>query len=160
MSEMKQITDMEPGDASNVFAHVEEKQQLDPPSTSVDDDIIKRTIPENNLTTNPASSAEKTLQETDRSVLESKEEGAVLMNNVKPDIPQNHKELEQQDRSGESVRFSDELNKEYYSTSLNNDENNNPFISGIKLWQAYNEIWINTYNEYMKSWRGMFKTIC
>ena len=57
------------------------------------------------------------------------------MNNVKPDIPQNHKELEQQDRSCESVRFSDELNKEYYSTSLNNDENNNPFISGIKLWQ-------------------------
>ena len=59
MSEMKQITDMEPGDASNVFAHVEEKQQSIPLSTSVDDDIIKRTIPENNLTTNPASKRRK-----------------------------------------------------------------------------------------------------
>jgi hypothetical protein len=159
MSEMKQIADMEPDEASKVFSHVEEKQQLDP-LTTVDDNTIKGAIPANNPTTNPANSTEKTLQEIDRSVLESKEEGSVLTKDVKPDVPQYHKELEQQDRSGESVRFNDELNKEYHSTSLtNNDENNNPFISGIKLWQAYNEIWINTYNKYMKTWRSMFKTV-
>ena len=94
---------------------MEEKQQIDPQATSVDDDIIKRAIPENNLTTNPASNTEKTLQESDRSVMESKEEGTVLMKDVKPDIPQDNKESEQQDRSGESVRFNDELNKEYHS---------------------------------------------
>ena len=69
--------------------------------------------------------------------MESKEEDVVLMQDVKPDIPQKHKESEKQDQLDESVRFSDELNKEYYSNSLNNDKNNNPFISGIKLWQAY-----------------------
>jgi|SoiMethySBSTD1v2_1073268.scaffolds.fasta_scaffold1000641_2 hypothetical protein len=69
--------------------------------------------------------------------MESKEEGTALMKDVKPDIPQDNKESEQQDRSDESVRFNDELNKEYHSTSLNNDENNNSFISGIKLWQSY-----------------------
>ena len=157
MSEMKQVADMGPDEATKIFSHVEEKQQLDPLTTSVDDDTNKRAIPENNLTTNPASSAEKTLQERDRSGMKSKEEDVVLMQDVKPDIPQDHKELEQHDRSGESVRFSDEPNKEYHSTSLNNDENNNPFISGIKLWQAYNEIW---FNEYMKTWKSMFKTNC
>jgi hypothetical protein len=151
---------MGPDEASKVFSHVEEKQQIDPQATSVDDDIIKRAIPENNLTTNPASNTEKTLQESDRSVMGSKEEGTVLMKDVKPDIPQDNKESEQQDRSGESVRFNDELNQEYHSTSLNNDENNNPFISGIKLWQSYNEIWFNAYSQYMKTWRSMFKTIC
>jgi ABC-type uncharacterized transport system permease subunit len=79
---------------------------------------------------------------------------------VKPDIHQNHNESERLDQSDESVRFSDELNKEYHhSTSLNKNDNNNPFISGIKLWQAYSEIWFNAYNEYMKTWRSMFKMI-
>jgi|SoiMethySBSTD1v2_1073268.scaffolds.fasta_scaffold1000641_3 hypothetical protein len=62
MLEMKQIADMGPDEASKVFSHVEEKQQIDPQATSVDDDIIKRAIPKNNLTTNPASNTEKTLQ--------------------------------------------------------------------------------------------------
>jgi hypothetical protein len=156
MSETKQIADMEPGKAKQVFSHVEEKQQPEPLTTSIDD-TIKRAIPENNLTTNLASSKEETLQERDRAMMESKE---VLMKYVKPDIPLDHNELKHQERSGQSVRFSDELNKGYHSTSLNNSENNNPFISGIKLWQAYNKIWINTYNEYMKSWRSTVKIIC
>ena len=40
--------------------------------------------------------------------MESKEEDAVSKHDVKPDIPQVHKELEKQDHSGESVRFNDE----------------------------------------------------
>jgi len=159
MSETKQIADMGPDEASKVFLHVEEKQQLDHSTTSADD-AINRAISENNPTTNPASRTENTLQEIDHSEIESKEEDAVLMKDVKPDIPQDHKKLEQQDRSGESVRFNNQLNTLYHSTSLNDDENNNHFISGIKIWQAYNEIWFNTYNEYMKTCKGMFKTIC
>jgi hypothetical protein len=77
------------------------------------------------------------------------------MKDVKPDVPQDYKDLKQQDSSDESVRFSEESNKEYYYPPLNNDENNNPFISEIKLWQAYNEIWFNAYNGYMKTWRNM-----
>ena len=160
MSEMKQIADMGPDEASKVFSHVEEKQQLDPSTTSIDDDVAKKAVPENNQNMNPASNAEPALQERDRSGKESKEEDLVLMQDVKPDIPQNYKKSEKQDQLGESVRFNDELNKEYHSTSLNNDENDNPFISGLKLWQAYNEIWFNAYNEYVKTWKGMFKTIC
>jgi hypothetical protein len=82
------------------------------------------------------------------------------MQDVKPDIHQNHDESKKQNQLVESVRFSDELNKEYHhSTTLNNDDNNNPFISGIKLWQVYSEIWINAYNEYMKTWRSMCKRV-
>ena len=77
-----------------------------------------------------------------------------------PDIPLVHKESEKQDQLDESVRFNDELNKEYRSNSLNYDKNNNPFISGIKLWQAYNELWNKTYSEYMETWKSMFKTNC
>jgi hypothetical protein len=142
---MKKEADMGPDEASKVFSHLEEKRPLDPLTTGVNDDSIIRSILENNLSTNPVSSAEKTLQEIDRSMRESKEEDAVLMKDVKSEVTQDHKELEQHDRSDESVRFSDKLNKEYHATSFNNDENNNPLISGIKLWQAYNEIWFNTY---------------
>ena len=77
---------------------------------------------------------------------------------VKPDTPQVHKESEKQDNLGESVRFHDNENKESHSNSLNNDKNNNPFISGIKLWQAYSVTWINAYNEFMKAWMGMIKS--
>ena len=51
------------------------------------------------------------------------------------------------------------VNKESHSNSLNNDDNN-PFISVIKVWQAYNVVWINACNEFMKAWKGMFKTTC
>ena len=159
MSEMKKVADMGPDEASKVFSHVEGKQQLDPLTTSVDD-TIKRAVPENNLITNPVSSADKTLQERDRSAMESKDEDAVLMKDVNPEIHEDYKESKKQDQLAESVRFSDELNKDYRSSSLNNDKNNNPFISGIKLWQAYSVIWFNAYNEYMKTRRSIFKTIC
>jgi len=159
MSEMKQVADMGPDEASKVFSDVEEKQQLDPSTTSIDGDTAKKSVPENNLNMNPASNAEPTLQERDKSGMESKGEDVVLMQDVKPYIPQDYKKSEKQNQLRESVRFNDELSKEYRSTSLNNDENNNPFISGIKLWQAYNEIWFNAYSEYMKTWKNTFKSI-
>ena len=158
MSEMKQVADMGPGDTSKVFSRVEEKRQLDPLTTSADD-TVRKAVAENNLNIIPAK-ANPTLQEIDRGEMESKEEDVVLMQDVKPDIPLVHKESEKQDQLDESVRFNDELNKEYRSNSLNNDKNNNPFISGIKLWQAYNELWNKAYSEYMKTWKSMFKTNC
>ena len=51
MSEMKQVADMGPDDTSKVFSHVEEKQQLDPLTTSADD-TIKKAVAEKNLNTN------------------------------------------------------------------------------------------------------------
>jgi hypothetical protein len=158
MSEMKEVADMGPVNTSKVFSHVEEKQQLDPSTISINDSI-KKAIPENSPNTNPAMT-NPTLEERDRNAMESKEEDLVPKQDVKPDTPEVHKESEKLDQLGESVRFHDNENKESHSNSLNNDKNNNPFISGIKLWQAYNEVWINAYSEYMKAWRSMFKTIC
>ncbi len=158
MSEKKESADMTPDNRSKVFSRVEEKQQLDPSTISVNESV-KKAIPENNPNTNPAM-ANPTLEERDRNAMESKEEDLVPKQDVKPDIPLVHKESEKQDQLDESVRFNDELNKEYRSNSLNNNKNNNPFISGIKLWQAYNELWNKAYSEYMKTWKSMFKTNC
>ncbi|MGA9842578.1 MAG: hypothetical protein WBQ25_09715, partial [Nitrososphaeraceae archaeon] len=141
MSEMKEVADMGPVNTSKVFSHVEEKQQLDPSTISINDSV-KKTDLENSPNTNPdptrlSSTADPTLEERDRNGMEPKEEDVVSNQDVKPDITQVHKESEKQDNLGESVRFHDNENKESHSNSLNNDKNNNPFISGIKLWQAY-----------------------
>ena len=58
MSEMKKVAEMRPDEASKVFSHLEEKQQLDP-STSNINDSIKKTDP------SPAV-AEPTLRETEQ----------------------------------------------------------------------------------------------
>ncbi len=100
MSEMKKVADMGPDETNKVFSHVEEKQQPDASTTSVDDDAAKKSVTENNLNLNLASNTEPTLQERDRSEIESKEEDVVLMQNVKPDISQDYKESEKQ----ESIR--------------------------------------------------------
>ena len=156
MSEMKEVADMKPDNTSKVFSHVEEKQKLDPSTISINDSV-KKAIPENSPNTNPANS-NPILEERDRSIMESKEENIVPKQDVKPDITQVHKESEKRDQLGESVRFYDNENKESHSNSLNNDKNNNPFVSGIKSWQAYNVTWINAYNEFMKAWMGMIKS--
>ena len=88
--------------------------------------------------------------------MEPKEEGVVSNQDVKPDITQVHKESQKRDQLGESVRFYDYENKESHSNLPNND-NNNPFVSAIKLWQAYNIAWINAYNEFMKAWMDMIR---
>ena len=96
MSEMKQVADMGPDDASKVFSRVEEKRQLDPLTTSADY-TVKKAVAENSLNIIPAK-ANPTLQEIDRGEMESKEEDVVLMQDVKPDIPLVHKESEKQDQ--------------------------------------------------------------
>ena len=154
MSEMKESADMAPVNTSKVFSHMEEKQKLDPSTISINDSV-KKANPENSPNTNSANS--NPILEGDRSIMESKEEDIVPKQDVIPDITQVHKESEKQDNLGESVRFYDNENKESHSNSLNND-NNNPFVSIIKAWQAYNVTWINAYNEFMKAWMGMIKS--
>ncbi|MGA9842825.1 MAG: hypothetical protein WBP64_00515 [Nitrososphaeraceae archaeon] len=156
MSEMKEVAVMKPDNTSKVFSNVEEKQKLDPSTISINDSV-KKANPENSPKTNPAM-ANPTLEERDRNAMELKEEDLVPKQDVKPDTPQVHKESEKQDNLGESVRFYDNENKESHSNLPNNDKNNNPFISGIKLWQAYSVTWINAYNEFMKAWMGMIKS--
>lgn len=160
VSEMEEAADMGTNDISKVSSHVEEKRQLDPSTISIND-ADKKAVPENSLNIIPTN-ANSTLQEGDRSAIESKEVDEVLKHDARPDIPQVSIESEKQEQLGESVGFYDEVNKEYYqSNSLSNDkDNNDPFISGVKLWQAYNEVWINAYNEYMKACRSMFKQFC
>jgi hypothetical protein len=146
MSEMKQIADMRQNEASKVFSHVEEKQHLDPQTASVDDDTVQRAIPENNLTTNPASTPEPTLQETDRSVMESKEEDAVLIKDIEPDIAHIDNVSEgKQSNLDESVTVYDNGNK-VSNSNLSSYYIYNPYIIGIKFWQAYSIAWfrINT----------------
>ena len=139
------------------------KNNSSDPSTISINDSVKKTDLENSPNTNPdptrlSSTADPTLEERDRNGMEPKEEDVVSNQDVKPDITQVHKESEKQDNLGESVRFHDNENKESHSNSLNNDKNNNPFISGIKLWQAYSVTWINAYNEFMKAWMDMIKS--
>jgi hypothetical protein len=159
MSEMNKVADMGPDETSKLFSHLEDKQQLDP-STASADDIVKKTETENSLNINPPKANPTLQKEIDHSEMASKkEEDGLLTHDEKLEIPQIHKESERQDQIGESVRLNDELNKEHRSNSLNNNENNNPFISGIKLWQAYSELWNDAYRWYMKTWKSVFKTI-
>jgi len=163
MSEMKEIADMKPDNASEVFSHVEEKQQLDPKINI--NDSVKETDPENSLNTNPNTTNPDTtdfrsmvnpkLEAKDLNAMKSIEDNAVPKQDVKPDIPQVDKELEKQDHSLDSVRFDDKVNQESQFNSLNDD--NNPFISIIKVWEAYTVAWINACNEFMKAVMGMIK---
>ena len=106
MSEKKELADMGPVNTSKVFSHVEEKQQRNPSTISVNDSV-KKTDPENNPNTNPAT-ANPTLEERDRNRMEPKEEDLVPNQDVKPDITQVHKESQKRDQLGESVRFYDD----------------------------------------------------
>jgi len=149
-SEMNKVADMGPDETSMAFSHLKEKQQLDP-STADADDIIRKTKTENSLDVNPAT-ANPTLHETDHTKMESKED-VVLTEDAKPEISHVPKESENQGQIGESVRFNDESGKEHNSNSSNSDdENNNPFTSGIKLLQDYIELWNNAYRDYVKTW--------
>ena len=162
MSEMKERADMKPDNASEVFSHVEEKQQLDPKVNI--NDSVKKTDPENSLNTNPnttdpdttgfGSMVNSKLEARDLNAMKSIEDNVVPKHDVKPDIPQVDKELKQ-DQSLDSVRFDDNVNQESQFNSFNDD--NNPFISIIKVWEAYTVAWINACNEFMKAVMGIIK---
>jgi hypothetical protein len=161
MSDMKEAAYMKPDNTSKLFSHVEEKQRLDPSTISINDNV-KKTDLENSLSTNPDTTSFRAmvnpaLEERERNAMESKEDDVVSKQDVEPDNTQVHKESEKQDHLGESVRFYDNENKESQSNSLKNDDYN-PFIFGIKLWQSYNVTWINAYNDFMKAWMGMIKS--
>ena len=156
MSEMKKVADMGPDETSKVFSHVEEKQQLDPSNISINDNI-KNTVSENNPNTNPDSSSfptmvDSVLQKRDPSTRELIEEDIIPTQHVKlDDITQVYKESEKQVHLDESASFDGNENKRSYSNLPNNDVNN-PFIVGIKLWQDNSNAWINACNESMKAW--------
>ena len=156
MSEMKKVADMGPDETSKVFSHVEEKQQLDPSNISINDNI-KNTVSENNPNTNPDSSSfptmvDSALQERDPSTRELIEEDIMPTQDAKlDDITQVYKESEKQVHLDESASFDGNENKRSYSNLPNNDVNN-PFIVGIKLWQDNSNAWINACNESMKAW--------
>jgi hypothetical protein len=141
---------------------VEEKQQLDPSNISINDDI-KITVSENNPNTisdhtSVSTMVDSALQERDPSTRELIEDDIMPTHDVKlDDNTQVYKESEKRDHLDESASFDGNENKESYSNSPNTD-NNNPFIIGIKLWQAHSIAWINAYNEFMKSWIDNIKT--
>ena len=51
----------------------------------------------------------------------------------------------------ESAVFYDNENRGFHSRLLSNDNNNNLFISVIKVWQDYNIAWISAYSGHMKA---------
>ena len=156
MSEMKKVADMGPDETSKIFSHVEEKQQLVPSNISINDNI-KNTVSENNPNTNPDSSSfptmvDSVLQERDPSTRELIEEDIMPTQDAKlDDITQVYKEPEKQVHLDESASLDGNENKRSYSNLPNNDVNN-PFIVGIKLWQDNSIAWINACNESMKAW--------
>ena len=172
MPEMKEVADMRPDETSKIFSHVEEKQQLDPSNISINDDI-KITVSENNPNTisdhtSVSTMVDSALRERDPSTRELIEEDIMPTQDVKlddiklddiklDDITQVNKESEKQGQLDESARFYGNWNEESYS-NLPNTDNNNPFIIGIKLWQAHNIAWMNAYNEFMKAWIDNIKT--
>jgi hypothetical protein len=148
MPEMKEVADMRPDETSKIFSHVEEKQQLDPSNISINDS--------NKVDSDPTSfptMVDSVLQERDPSTRELIEEDILPTQDVKldDDITQVYQESDKQDRLDESDRLYGNENERSYSNSSSNDVNN-PFIVGIKLWQANSITWINACNEFMKAW--------
>ena len=146
MSEIKEVADMGPDEASKEFSHVEEKQ-LDPSTTSIND-TVKKADPD--PTSFPAM-MEPTLQEGEHDPMESiKGEAIVSKHDVEPDITQNHNETEEQEHLDESVMVYNKENK-VSNSNLSNYDIYNPYIIGIKFWQAHSIAWINAFNEFLKA---------
>lgn len=147
MSEMKEVADMGPDETTKIFLDVEGNQQLDPLTTSINDSI--KAPDSGSSTTSPM--AEPTLQESDPGSIESKVDNVVPKQDVKSEVPEVHNESAGRDYLDESVAVYDSENKVFYSNSPNNDIYN-PFIIGIKFWQAYSIACIRAYNGFLKAW--------
>ena len=137
---------MEQDEASKVFSHLEEKQPLEPSITIASiNDTIKKTDP------GPAM-AEPTSQEREQhDSIESIEDDVVPKHDVELEITQIHNASEEQDRLLESPTTYDIVNKVSYS-NLSIYDIYNPYIIGIKFWQAHSIALINSYNEFLKVW--------
>lgn len=147
MSEMKEVADMGPDETTKIFLDVEGNQQLDPLTTSINDSI--KEPDSGSSTTSPM--AEPTLQESDPGSIQSKVDNVVPKQDVKSEVPEVHNESAGRDYLDESVAVYDSENKVFYSNSPNNDIYN-PFIIGIKFWQAYSIACISAYNGFLKAW--------
>ncbi len=164
MSEMKEVANMSLDETIRVFSDTAEEPQLDPSKITIKD-TIKKIDSEINLNTNtdpttnniPAM-VDSILQERDPSARELIEEDAMSTQDVKLDnVTQVRKESEKQGYLVESDEFYVNDNKEF-SSNLLNDYYNNPFLIGIRFWQAHYIAWINAYNEFLNVWINSIKT--
>lgn len=153
MSEMKEVADMGPDETTKVFHDVEGKEPLDPLTTNINDGIKKT---DSDLTT-LAPMTEPSLQEKNPRLIESNEAGMAPKQEAKSDSPKVENESAGQNyldepatvNSGNNVFFSDSSNSDIY----------NPFIMGIKFWQACNIAWIDVYGGFLKAWIDNVKLI-
>jgi hypothetical protein len=158
MSEMKQVAYMRTDEASKVFSHLEEKQQLDPSAKSTDDSV-KETDPKKSLTTRPdiitdPVMAEQSQQEREQYSVQSIE-GQVMVpkHDEVPDIAQIHSESQDHEDLNKSVTVYNNENSVFYSNSDSpNYDNYDPFIIGIRFWQAHTIGWFSAYNGFLKAW--------
>jgi hypothetical protein len=151
ISEMKKAADMGPDKTSSVFSH-EEKQQLDSSSTSIND-TIKKVDPG---ATSPAMVA-PTLQEREennsmKSIEENDDDDIVSRyDDAEPDFANVDNASEEHGRLDKSVTVYNSGNKGSYS-NLSNYDIYNPYITGIKFWQAHSVKIIDSYNQFLKAW--------
>ena len=146
MSEMKEVADMGPDETTKVFHDVEGKEPLDPLSTNINDGIKKT---DSDLTT-PSPMAEPSLQGKNPRLIESNEAGMAPKQEAESESPkvenesagQNYLDESATVNSGNNVFFSDSSNSDIY----------NPFIMGIKFWQACSIAWIDAYGGFLKAW--------
>jgi hypothetical protein len=93
--------------------------------------------------------AEPTVQERDPRSIKSQQDNVSQKQDAKSEVLQS--ESADRDYLNESVTVYDNENKVLQSSSPNNDIYN-PFITGIKFWQAHSIAWINAFNEFLKAW--------
>ena len=148
MSEMKKVADMGPDETTKIFLDVDGNQQLDPLTTNINDSIKKA----DSDPTTSSPMAEPTLQERDPGSIKSQQDNVCPKQDVKSEVSEVQSGSADRDYLDESVTIYDS-EKVLQSSSPNNDIYN-PFIIGIKFWQAHNIAWINAYNEFIKVWVG------
>ena len=153
MSEMKEVADMGPDETTKVFHDVEGKEPLDPLTTNINDGIKKT---DSDLTT-PSPMAEPSLQGKNPRLIESNEAGMAPTQEAESERPkvknesagQNYLDESATVNSGNNVFFSDSSNSDIY----------NPFIMGIKFWQACSIAWIDAYGGFLKAWIDNIKLL-
>ncbi len=153
MSEMKEVADMGSDETTKVFHEVEGTEPLDPLTTNINDSIKKT---DSDLTT-LSPMAEPSLQEKDPRLIESNEVGMAPKQEAKSEVPEVENESAGQNyldepatvNSGNNIFYSDSSNSDIY----------NPFIIGIKFWQACSIAWINAYGGFLKAWLDNIKLI-
>ena len=95
--------------------------------------------------------AEPSLQEREHDSMELIEDSdVVLRHDVKPDTAQIHRPSEEQDHLDESSTVYDKVKVSYSNLSIYDIYN--PYLIGMKFWQAHSIALINSYIEFLKAW--------